>query len=198
MILAMLSGGIDSVGMVYSLLKAGERLHIHHIEIENEENRTVVENVAVKNVLAYLKSVNLTNFEYTTSKVTGPTINGNFLYDSDIVNFFAGFICSSNKNIKKVALGIVKEDLKLLSSPRIQRANAMLQLFTGVEKIHPMKEYSKKELYDMLPQELKDTVWSCRTPKYEDNYAKPCNSCYTCGQMKKLSIVQRDLLLDVI
>ena len=53
MILTMLSGGIDSVAMAYMLLQKGEKLHIHHVEIENEENRAIAENVAVKNVLEY-------------------------------------------------------------------------------------------------------------------------------------------------
>ena len=53
MILALLSGGIDSVAMCYMLLQQGHKLHIHHIEIENEENRAIAESIAVKNVLDY-------------------------------------------------------------------------------------------------------------------------------------------------
>ena len=55
------------------------------------------------------------------------------------------------------------------------------------------KDYGKKELYEMLPQELKDIVWSCRTPKYEDNYAVACDRCFTCGQMKSMGITQKPL-----
>lgn len=191
----MLSGGIDSVAMVYMLLQQGHKLYIHHVEIDNEEHRVEAENAAVKNVLEYLRSVGLTNFEYTSSKLTCPTINGKFLYDSDTINFFAGFICNSNTKIKSVAMGVNKEDMKNIGSVRIDRANKLLGLFSNVEKLYPIKDYSKKDLYELLPQELKDTFWSCRTPIYEDNYAKPCNKCYTCGQMKRMDIVQKDLPL---
>lgn len=196
MILAMLSGGIDSVAMVHMLLKQGERLHIHHVEIENQENRAPAENAAVKKVLEYFTSVGLTNFEYTTNKISSPTINGKFLYDSDTTNFIAGFICSANPKIKSVAMGVNKEDMRTIGSGRIDRANQLLQLFANVEKLYPIKDYGKQELYNMLPQELKDTFWSCRNPVYEDNYAKLCNQCYTCGQMKRMGIVQKNLLLD--
>ena len=194
----MLSGGIDSVSMIYLLLKQGHRLYIHHVEIENEENRTLAETASVNNVLKYLKSVGLSNFEYSTSKLMCPTINGNFLYDSDTINFFAGFICSSNPKIKSVAVGANKEDMENVSAPRFVRANSILQLFTNVEKIYPIKDYSKKDLYELLPQELKDTFWSCRTPRYEDGYALPCkphNVCFTCNQMRNMGITQKSLLL---
>lgn len=196
MILALLSGGIDSVAMTYLLLKQGERLHIHHVEIENQENRTLAENIAVNKTLDYFRSVGLDNFEYTTNKVSSPTINGKFLYDSDTTNFIAGFICDANPKITQVAMGINKEDMRVIPSPRIKRGNDLLQLFAKVEKLYPIKDYSKKDLYELLPQELKDIVWSCRTPKYEGVYAKPCYQCYTCGQMKFLGLTQKDLLLS--
>jgi len=196
MILTMLSGGIDSVAMAYLLLKQGHHLYIHHVEIDNEENRAQVENIAVKKTLEYFTSVGLTNFEYNSSKLSCPTINGKFLYDSDTINFFAGFICSANPKIKSVAVGANKEDMQNIWSDRIERANNILELFTGVEKLYPIKDYSKKDLYDLLPQELKDCFWSCRTPVYEDGYAKPCNRCFTCGQMKFMEITQKDLFLQ--
>lgn len=195
MILTMLSGGIDSVSMVYTLLKEGKELHIHHIEIENDEHRSRAETVAVNKVLTYLRSVGLDNFAYTSSKIECPTVNGKFLFDSDAINFFAGFLCDANPKIKQVAVGANKEDSRNVGSDRILRASKLLSLFTDVEKIYPIKDYSKKELYDNLPQGLKDVFWSCRTPVYEDNYAKPCYSCFTCGQMKTMGIIQQTLYL---
>lgn len=195
MILATLSGGIDSVAMCYLLLKQGEKLHIHHVEIDNEENRTHAENVAVKKVLNYFNSVGLTNYQYTSSKISCPTFNGHFLFDSDAYNLFAGFICSTDKKITQVAVGTNKEDLHLTASDRVKRSNSLLQLFANVEKIYPIKDYSKKDLYELLPQELKDSFWSCRTPVYKDNYAKPCDRCQTCYKMKKFGITQPSLNL---
>lgn len=197
MILAMLSGGIDSVAMCYMLLKQGNKLHIHHIEIENEENRTLVENIAVKNVLDYFTSIGLNDFTYTSSKISSPSIKGRFLYDSDAINFMAGFICNADAKIKSLAIGVNKEDLRNVGSVRIDRANQLFQLFSSIEKIYPIKDYSKKDLYEMLPQELKDTIWSCRTPIYSNNTAAPCGKCFTCIQMKRMDITQNSLKLTV-
>ena len=193
MILALLSGGIDSVAMCYLLLKKGEKIHIHHVEIENQENRAQAENAAVSKVLEYFQSAGLTNYQYTNSKITCPTFNGHFFYDSDAYNLFAGFICSTNKKITQVAVGSNKEDMHITTSDRVKRSNKLLQLFAEVEKIYPIKDYTKKDLYELLPQELKDNFWSCRTPKYENDYAIPCESCQTCGKLSKAGIIQNKI-----
>lgn len=195
MILAMLSGGLDSVAMTHLLLKSGQKIHIHHIEIQNQENRASAETVAVNNVLSYFRTHDYPEFQYTTSKIDCPTLNGKFLYDTDTINFFAGFICSADAKIKQVALGMNKTDWNGSLGNRIERANNILKLFANVEKIYPVKDYTKTELLNLLPAELSSLAWSCRTPKYIDGYAKACKQCYTCGQLSKMGIVQADLLL---
>jgi len=195
MILAMLSGGLDSVAMIHLLLKSGQKIHIHHVEIQNQENRATAETIAVNNVLNYFRTHDYPEFKYTTSKIDCPTLNGKFLYDTDTINFFAGFICSADTKIKQVALGMNKTDWNGSLGNRIERANNILKLFANVEKIYPVKEYTKTELLNLLPAELSSLAWSCRTPNYIDGYAKACKQCYTCGQLSKMGIVQADLLL---
>lgn len=196
MILAMLSGGLDSVAMTHLLLKSNQKIHIHHIEIQNQENRATAETVAVNNVLNYFRTHDYPEFKYTSSKIDCPTLNGKFLYDTDTINFFAGFVCSTDNKIKQVALGMNKTDWGGSLNSRIERGNNILKLFANVEKIYPVKEYTKPDLINMLPKELAELAWSCRTPVYVDGYAKPCNQCYTCGQMKRLGLVQHNLLLE--
>jgi hypothetical protein len=41
-------------------------------------------------------------------------------------------------------------------------------------------------MYDLLPTELREVFWSCRTPKYIDNKAHRCGQCHTCNQISKL------------
>ena len=39
----------------------------------------------------------------------------------------------------------------------------------------------------MLPEELRDMTWSCRTPIYtEDNSIHECGKCKTCLELKSI------------
>ena len=54
--LLMLSGGLDSVALLVNLLEeTDQKLHVHHIEIQNFENRLRAENDALERVLTYCR-----------------------------------------------------------------------------------------------------------------------------------------------
>jgi hypothetical protein len=72
---------------------------------------------------------------------------------------------------------------------RIQRANQLLLLYTDAKKVYPVEQYTKKEIYQLLPDELRNLFWSCRTPRYIDNKAHMCGHCYTCNQFERLGII---------
>jgi 7-cyano-7-deazaguanine synthase in queuosine biosynthesis len=187
--LVLLSGGLDSVCMTHLMLKDARDndIHIHHINISNAENRSPAEATAVKKVIEYLQSNNYPKFDYTESTVAAPSFGRSFMYDSDAVNFMAGYVCSMNPNIKEVAIGLNKSDTNGPNTTRIQKANQLLALFTTATKIYPVKDYTKQEMYDLLPVELRDMFWSCRTPKYVDNVATACGYCHTCEQIKLIA-----------
>jgi 7-cyano-7-deazaguanine synthase in queuosine biosynthesis len=195
-IFASLSGGIDSLAMTHMLLKANRDydIHIHHINIKNEEKRWIAEAVAVRNILDYFTNNGYPKFEYSESSIEYPSFNGNFLYDSDTINFMAGYIVSTNMKIKQVAYGAIKSEFAQIStSKRFTRAMNIFRSFTDVEKIYPVKDYNKDELYNMLPENLRCLAWSCRRPIYNDGYAITCNNCETCNVLKKCNIVQSPL-----
>jgi 7-cyano-7-deazaguanine synthase in queuosine biosynthesis len=186
--LVLLSGGLDSVCMTHLMLKDAKDndIHIHHINIENIEGRANAEASAVKSVIEYFQTNNYPKFEYTESTIAAPNFGRSFMYDSDAVNFIAGYICSMNPDIKEVAIGLNKSDTNGPNTSRIQKANQLLALFTIATKIYPIKDYTKQEMYNLLPEELKDKFWSCRTPKYVDGVAHACGHCHTCMQIGKL------------
>jgi 7-cyano-7-deazaguanine synthase in queuosine biosynthesis len=68
------------------------------------------------------------------------------------------------------------------------RANKILAAFTDVEKIYPVMNMSKREIYEMLPESIRNMFWSCRRPIYEDSKIKPCGVCGTCIELKKQGI----------
>jgi len=182
--LVLLSGGLDSLCMTYLMLKTAQDndIHIHHINITNIEGRTGAESNAVKDIVNYFQQNNYPKFEYTESTIAAPCFGRSFMYDSDAVNFMAGYICSMNHNITEVAIGLNKSDTNGPNTTRIQKANQLLALFTTATKIYPVKDYTKQEMYNLLPEGLRTKFWSCRTPKYADGVAVACGHCYTCMQ----------------
>jgi 7-cyano-7-deazaguanine synthase in queuosine biosynthesis len=190
-ILAMYSGGLDSLGMTYKLLTDPEyrdyRLHIHHIHNRNVENRAQAEKIAVDMALKELKRLGFT-FDYSESEIGTQPYGNKFLFDSDTLNFFAGYICSANPNIIRVALGMQANDYNLALEDRRKRADKILAAFTDVGKIYPVMSMTKREIYDSLPESLRNIFWSCRRPIYNEKNIAPCLKCDTCVKLREQAI----------
>jgi 7-cyano-7-deazaguanine synthase in queuosine biosynthesis len=190
-ILAMYSGGLDSLGMVYKLLTEpeykGHVIHIHHIHNRNVENRDRAEGIVVPMVLKELEQLGF-DFIYSASEIATQPYGNKFLYDSDTINFFAGYICSANPNIVNVAMGMNANDNNHALEERRKRADLILAAFTPVKKIYPVLDMTKREIYDSLPESLRDMFWSCRRPVYTEKNIAPCLKCDTCVKLREQSI----------
>jgi 7-cyano-7-deazaguanine synthase in queuosine biosynthesis len=190
-ILAMYSGGLDSLGMIYKLLTSPEykdyAVHIHHIHNRNVEHRDKAEAIVVPMVLKELERLGY-SFVYSESEIATQPYNGKFMYDTDSINFFAGYICSVNPNITKVAMGMQANDYNIALEDRRKRADAILAAFTDVGKIYPVLNMTKREIYDSLPDTLKNMFWSCRKPVYTEKNIAPCGKCDTCVKLREQGI----------
>ena len=190
-ILVMYSGGLDSLGMVYKLLTDPEykdyKLHIHHVHQNNIERRAQAEAIAVQTALEELKRLGF-SFAYSESEIGSQVYNKKFMFDSDSINFFAGYVCSVNPDIKKVAMGMQANDHNLSLEERRKRADKILAAFTDVKKIYPVLNMSKRQIYNSLPEPLRDMFWSCRRPVYSEKNIAPCGRCDTCVKLKQQGI----------
>ena len=190
-ILAMYSGGLDSLGMIYKLLTEPEykdyKLHVHHIHQRNVENRDRAEAIAVKMALKELEQLGF-DFVYSESQIATQPYGINFLYDSDSINFFAGYICSANPSIVNVAMGMQANDHNQALEERRKRADKILAAFTDVKKIYPVLNMTKREIYDCLPESLRNIFWSCRRPVYNEKNIAPCGKCDTCVKLREQGI----------
>ena len=187
----MYSGGLDSLGMLYKLLTDPDyrdyKLHIHHVHQRNVEYRDRAEAIAVDLALKELKRLRF-EFEYSESQIASQPYGERFLYDSDSINFFAGYICSANPNIVEVALGMQANDSNHALELRRLRADKILSAFTDVKKIYPVLDLTKREIYDSLPDSLKNLFWSCRNPVYTEKNIAPCGLCDTCVKLREQGI----------
>ena len=187
----MYSGGLDSLGMVYKLLTEDEYkdydIHVHHVHNKNVENRWQAEAVTVEMATKELKRLGY-NFAYSESEIGTQPFGRNFLYDTDSMNFFAGYVASVNPNIKKIAMGMQANDNNHTLEERRIRAGKILSAFTEVGKIYPVLNMTKREIYDMLPDTLKNMFWSCRRPVYSEKNIAPCGRCDTCVKLREQAI----------
>lgn len=187
----MYSGGLDSLGMVYKLLTDPEykeyNIHIHHVHNKNVENRDRAEAVAVNFALQELNKLGF-SFEYSESEIGSQSYGKYYLFDTDTINFFAGYVASVNPDIKKIAMGMQANDNNYNLEERRIRGNNILSAFTNAEKIYPVFNMSKREIYDMLPESIRNIFWSCRRPVYTEDKIIPCGVCGTCIELKKQGI----------
>jgi 7-cyano-7-deazaguanine synthase in queuosine biosynthesis len=184
----MFSGGLDSTGALWKLLQdESNKIHLHHLRLVNKENRTKAEDIAVQNIIEYINQIRSVN--YSQSYHEYPSYNNAFIWDSDLYNFIAGTICMSLKNIKSVAIGRTKSDSEEISTmTRAIRGTKIFKLLApNVEKIYPVVHLTKTEVYNILPEELRDMTWSCRRPIYiDENMITECGECKTCLQLETI------------
>lgn len=185
-ILVMFSGGIDSTGMLWKLLNENAPILVHHMNLQNVERRAFAEHKSVEKILQKMR--NNYKFLYSESTHQYPSYNNKFIWDSDIVSFIAGTICLSVPSIKHVAIGMTATDMSNSElSDRIDRANNIFRSFTDqVDKIYPVKDLTKSQIYSMLPEEIRNLTWSCRTPIYKNGVPNKCNRCQTCFEIQKV------------
>jgi 7-cyano-7-deazaguanine synthase in queuosine biosynthesis len=194
--LVMFSGGLDSLGAVLKVLEEQDSIYVHHMHLNNIENRAKAEKIVVLSVMDYFRK-NGKIISFSESFHEYPIFNGSFLFDGDLSSFMSGHICETTPNITQVAYGRTATDDKNPSAVRrIERANKIFNSFNHrASKIYPVKEMTKNEIYEMVPQDLKTSFWSCRRPIYSAKHVIPCSRCSTCKTMRDLKIKHHKLVI---
>ena len=193
-ILCMFSGGLDSTGVVYELLTNEKykdyNIHIHSMTLNNCEGRGGAEYMATLKIKKWFQN-NCREFEFTRSTHEYIFMKDSFIWDADYVYFMASQItrCSSRKYTHQ-AIGATKTDIdnpRDNQTVRFERARAIRDaVYYGSHKTVPQTVYTvgdmtKKDIWDMLPEDLRTLTWSCRTPnRDEKNNYIPCGKCITC------------------
>ena len=190
------SGGVDSTGALYKILKDyDDDVVAHHIHFKNKERRWEVEKDAVDKMIPWLRK-NVRDFEYSESTIE---MDLRFIgWDIMHAMYIGGLVIESEKgkNIEryKLVLGDNAEDFNSYQwkSPIAQ----LLAIITSLK--HPQKsqdipylwqimaKISKQDIWDLLPDFLKENIWGCRTPESDDGKWVECGKCITCKDLKKL------------
>lgn len=174
-------------------------LIIHHVNIINRENRAAAEAMAVSKILNYYKSNFDKEFLYTESTFNtngfAPLQSGRYPFDADVCAFMSANICVARKDIGFIARGRTLTDVETAGDdyfPRLERADnifkSVLALNDDVktEYLFPLAKFTKKEIWEMLPVDVRNNTWWCRNPIYSENERpKTCGWCSTCKDVKE-------------
>jgi 7-cyano-7-deazaguanine synthase in queuosine biosynthesis len=200
----MLSGGIDSVGVAYIVLTdlkySNFDVYLHHLNLINIEARNKAEEKAFFNIVEYLQ-LREYKFEYSSSSHDFLFMKNHFVWDLDIVWFMAGVICQNNHSITHIATGRTKSDTLNFGEAVEERRRRGEKVFEDLVKSKARQEIPqflpvvsdlmKKDIIKILPKELLDLTWSCRSPisNFRGTEWSPCNNCITC---KELAEIERE------
>lgn len=188
--LVMFSGGLDSTAALWHVLNRPKKygdIHVHHIHIQNNENRWQAEAAAVKAILAYMRENAPATFTTSDSTIRTPQFGNKFMYDVEIFNYLSGYMTSRDPLINRVVIGATGTDFAIGIDENFMRGKRMHNVFHPEEEDHsdrikefPLKDMTKDQVYKSLPPDLALLTWSCRTPRYVDGNPIECGKCKTC------------------
>ncbi len=203
-ILCMFSGGIDSSGVLHSLVTdpafRDRELIVHHIILQNRENRAKAEMDSVTAIIKHYQEQHPERpFTYTQSVFNtmgfAPLQANRFPFDMDVCAFTAANIAVARKDVRQIAMGRTKTDVdsggqnfqkRMERAQNVFRAVYSLETETVPDYIFPVINMTKQAIWEMLPEPVQNASWYCRQPQYsEDGLAHPCKQCITCKEVQE-------------
>lgn len=206
-ILCMYSGGLDSAGALWQLITSPKYAEydilVHHVHITNHENRTYAEKEAVDKTLQIFRKYTKQALHYSTTAINFSCLPypSNLPFDTDVYAFVAANLCCIDTNIKLVATGSTKSDAKETSMQDLdKRRNAVFNavfvarpFMADCQIIYPVENFTKQEIFEFLPAEIRDLTWSCRRPQYLKGgngnvIIQKCNACPSCIALAQINL----------
>ena len=194
--IVMLSGGLDSVALLATVLKeTNHAVHAHHIDIVNFENRWKVERRSVEDALKYLRKHDRP-FDYTQSRNEFDVGKGGGT-DLQLSLFTAFRLCTAlGGNIDLVMTGHITPPFWELSEGAAVFHAGFIHKRRKPEWIWPLKFLTsahiqkKLDIYESIPEELADVAWSCRKPVTQKRKFVPCGQCFACKSMIEIKRIR--------
>ena len=190
-VVVLWSGGVDSTAALYDVLKNHRDIvFAHHIHFKNRERRWEAEKDAVDKMLPWLRK-NVRDFEYSESTLE---MDLKFIGWDIMTSMYIGGIVVRDKKCTRLVLSTNGDDYKQTSW-----RTTLSQLLAVITNLtHPTEHQSfpylwqmasktsKKDLWNSLPEFLKENIWSCRKPNLngkKDGKWIECGICITCEKL---------------
>lgn len=200
-VVVLWTGGVDSTGVLYKILKDFPiDVVAHHIHFKNrEKKRWEAEKDAIDTMIPWLRK-NVREFEYSESTIE---MDLKFIGWDVMTAMYMGGIVARDKKCDRIALGVEKPSSKQIYDHWWRTGmSQLLSIMTSLR--HPQKSQSlpviwqvmsqktKKEIWDSLPEFLKENTWSCRKPTLngkKDGKWIECGICKSCEQLNDVKEV---------
>lgn len=184
----MFSGGMDSTAMLVKLLTGtADDLRVHHIRMANREGRDGAEQLAAARIVAWCRE-RYRPFLYSESRLEFSALEA-IPIDYISIAFVACQVAIDTPGCNRIALGVLARDTDIENRAARQRRvfETMYECYRArklgeekVEWIYPVYDLGKPEIAALLPRELLDLTWSCRTPVRTPSGYRACGTCKAC------------------
>jgi 7-cyano-7-deazaguanine synthase in queuosine biosynthesis len=205
-ILCMYSGGLDSAGALWQLIHdqrySEYEILVHHVQLLNVTNRYYAERQAVDKTIPLFRSLTGRKLYLSSTIMDFAFMAPKVPVDADVYGFVAANLANIDLNIVYIAIGRTADDEttggdplhhiancveKALSTAKIGKKNS-----TSASCITPVIEFTKQQIWNMLPENIRNASWSCRIPRYQQTsdgkvtaYAcMRCNACLARSELK--------------
>lgn len=182
-VLANLSGGVDSVYGIWTLLIHGVKPLIHHCHLGGNL-RLRWESQATFRTLEWFRNQGYVNFDYVDSWVTLPPYRyKSRMRDPDLIMMISGQILRDRPHIKHMDYYNNAEDTSTIYPRTKARRESILKFWAGRRNIkitRPLETMTKAEIVRLMPDELLSLCSWCRFP---NAHGIPCRKCIPCRKI---------------
>lgn len=210
-VIVLFSGGIDSTAALHRCLTGYHDLDVvvFHATLIGREDRHEAESVAVREILKwYKKNDQSKDFEY--HEMTLDSRKSIFPWDTEVAFMMAGMIAQRDHNIKWYASGD-----RAIYGPSTRETSHVLNIHATVQQDRKYLEclevfrsedgsfLTKSQAWEIIPNDIREFVWTCRRPIYKINRktwknwcADACGECRSCKEASHLPLTKWLILTD--
>lgn len=184
----MFSGGLDSTAMLVKLLAgAADEIRVHHVHLVNREDRADAEQAAVERIVDWCRA-RYRPFRYSESGLDFSALEA-IPIDYIAIAYVACQVAIDTPGCTRVAVGTLACDTDEANRSARQRRvfQTMYECYRArnlgeakIEWIYPVHSLGKHEIAALLPPQLLELTWSCRTPLRTPTGFRACGSCKAC------------------
>tara|TARA_Y100001938_G_scaffold146072_1_gene224190 strand:- start:1098 stop:1883 length:786 start_codon:yes stop_codon:yes gene_type:complete len=195
-VVAFLSGGLDSTGMIYKMIQDGYTVHIHHLIMDRwGSHKHSSEFQAAQNVVNWLRDPANTGDgpkwieRFTWSRFS---FNGTGAPPDHLLYAMLGACMVLPDHIpiewenhtRAIATGRIATDETTTGSALFNKALKIFKAATdnNVQWLRPVNHMCKRDIIQMLPPELVQLTTSCHYPIKTDDGLKDCRNCVGCAR----------------
>lgn len=200
--LIMLSGGIDSTGLLFKYLtETNDPIHVHHIRMVNREDRFQAEDISVKYIIEEARKIRPFTFSCSNWEWKDYMGNGYVGWDIQNVAFVAGHVVKMLLAAQSLIndypeietyIAVCKDDLNNEGiAERMEACEKAFESHFLRMKQKPQLKYcldlTTNQLYEYLSGEVKCDIISCRKPQdLGNNVYVMCGNCFACQHNRRL------------